>query len=170
MTFETPITILTIENLDSWQSLLPDNQLRHWTAFAIIAMFCVLDLSLYPCLLRGSLCSMQSKATLRCYTSICDGTIYFHASSNVWMEYKFGGCQIKYLHKSAISAFWRSRPGEKMLVWKIKPHENQNEFIQSFQYSGRLFVLKCKNFEKKKLYWSPPLPLRKYVSIFGFCF
>ena len=39
MTFETLITILTIDNLDSWQSLLPDNQLWHWTAFAILAMF-----------------------------------------------------------------------------------------------------------------------------------
>ena len=40
VTFETLITILTIENLDSWQSLLSDNQLWHWTAFAILAMFC----------------------------------------------------------------------------------------------------------------------------------
>ena len=39
MTFETLITILTIENLNSWQSLLPDNQEWHWTAFAILAMF-----------------------------------------------------------------------------------------------------------------------------------
>ena len=38
-TFETLITILTIENLNLWQSLLPDNKERHWTAFAILAMF-----------------------------------------------------------------------------------------------------------------------------------
>ena len=37
--FETLIRILTIENLVSWQSLLPDNWLWHWTAFAILAMF-----------------------------------------------------------------------------------------------------------------------------------
>ena len=37
--FETLITILTIENLNSWQSLLPHNLLWHWTAFAILAMF-----------------------------------------------------------------------------------------------------------------------------------
>ena len=39
VTIETLITILTIENLNSWQSLLPDNQEWHWTAFAILAMF-----------------------------------------------------------------------------------------------------------------------------------
>ena len=39
MTFETLTTILTIENLNSWQSLWPDNLLWHWTAFAILAMF-----------------------------------------------------------------------------------------------------------------------------------
>ena len=39
VTFETLITILTIENLKSRQSLLPDNSLWHWTAFAILAMF-----------------------------------------------------------------------------------------------------------------------------------
>ena len=44
MTFETLITILTIENLNSWQSLLPDNWEWHWTAFAILAMFNVVML------------------------------------------------------------------------------------------------------------------------------
>ena len=39
VTFEILITILTIENLNSWQSLLSDNKLWHWTAFAILAMF-----------------------------------------------------------------------------------------------------------------------------------
>ena len=39
MIFETLITILTIENLNSWQSLLSENWLWHWTAFAILAMF-----------------------------------------------------------------------------------------------------------------------------------
>ena len=39
VTIETLITILTIENLNSWQSLLPDNQEWQWTAFAILAMF-----------------------------------------------------------------------------------------------------------------------------------
>ena len=39
VTIETLITILKIENLDSWQSLLPDNYEWHWTAFAILAMF-----------------------------------------------------------------------------------------------------------------------------------
>ena len=39
VTFETLTTILTIENLNSWQSLLSDNQEWHWTAFAILAMF-----------------------------------------------------------------------------------------------------------------------------------
>ena len=39
VTIETLITILIIENLNSWQSLLPDNQEWHWTAFAILAMF-----------------------------------------------------------------------------------------------------------------------------------
>ena len=39
MTFETRVTFLTIENLNSWQSLLPDNQEWHGTAFAILAMF-----------------------------------------------------------------------------------------------------------------------------------
>ena len=42
VTIETLITILTIENLNSWQSLLPDNQKWQWTAFAIIAMFFIL--------------------------------------------------------------------------------------------------------------------------------
>ena len=37
--FETFITILTIENLNSWQSLLPDNHEWHRTAFTILAMF-----------------------------------------------------------------------------------------------------------------------------------
>ena len=36
---ETLITILTIENLNSWQYLLLDNQEWQWTAFAILAMF-----------------------------------------------------------------------------------------------------------------------------------
>ena len=44
VTFETLITILKIENLDSWQSLLPDNQEWHWTAFAILTMFWVIGL------------------------------------------------------------------------------------------------------------------------------
>ena len=39
MTFETLITILTIKNLNSWQSLWPDNYEWHWAAFAILAMF-----------------------------------------------------------------------------------------------------------------------------------
>ena len=39
MAIETLITILKIENLNSWQSLLPDNYEIHWTAFAILAMF-----------------------------------------------------------------------------------------------------------------------------------
>ena len=39
VTIETLITILTIENLNSWQSLLPDNQEWQWTAFAILAIF-----------------------------------------------------------------------------------------------------------------------------------
>ena len=41
VTIETLIKILTIENLNSLQSLLPDNQEWHWTAFAILAMFLV---------------------------------------------------------------------------------------------------------------------------------
>ena len=36
---ETQITILKIENLNPWRSLLPDNKEWHWTAFAILAMF-----------------------------------------------------------------------------------------------------------------------------------
>ena len=39
VTIETFITIITIENLNSWQSFLPDNQEWQWTAFAILAMF-----------------------------------------------------------------------------------------------------------------------------------
>ena len=39
MTFETLVTILTIENLNSWQSLWSDNKEWHWTEFAILAMF-----------------------------------------------------------------------------------------------------------------------------------
>ena len=35
VTFETLITILTIENLNPWQSLLSDNQLWHWTALIV---------------------------------------------------------------------------------------------------------------------------------------
>ena len=46
VTIETLITILIIENLNSWQSLLPDNQEWQWTAFAILAMF-VLKLLLF---------------------------------------------------------------------------------------------------------------------------
>ena len=42
--FDTLITILTIENLNLWQSLLPDNKLWHWTAFAILAMFVTYNL------------------------------------------------------------------------------------------------------------------------------
>ena len=37
VTFEILFAILTIENLNSWQSLLPDNW--QWTAFAILTMF-----------------------------------------------------------------------------------------------------------------------------------
>ena len=39
VTFETLITILTIETLNSWQFLLPDNKELQWIAFAILAMF-----------------------------------------------------------------------------------------------------------------------------------
>ena len=39
VTIETLITILTIENINSWQFLLPDNQEWQWTAYAILAMF-----------------------------------------------------------------------------------------------------------------------------------
>ena len=41
VTIETLITILRIENLNSWQSLLLDNQEWQWAAFAILAMFCL---------------------------------------------------------------------------------------------------------------------------------
>ena len=41
VTFGTLITILTIENLNTWQSLLPYNKEWHWTAFAILAMFII---------------------------------------------------------------------------------------------------------------------------------
>ena len=39
VTFDTLITILTIENLNSWQFLLYDHNEWQWTAFAILAMF-----------------------------------------------------------------------------------------------------------------------------------
>ena len=39
VTFETLITILTVENLNLWQSLLPDNLEWQWTVFAILAIF-----------------------------------------------------------------------------------------------------------------------------------
>ena len=39
VTFETLITILTIETLNLWQFLLPDNKEWQWIAFAILAMF-----------------------------------------------------------------------------------------------------------------------------------
>ena len=45
VTFETLITILKTENLNSWQSLLPDNYEWHWTAFTILAMFKISGLS-----------------------------------------------------------------------------------------------------------------------------
>ena len=44
---ETLITILTIENLNSWQSLVPDNWLWHWTAFAILAMFSLISQTIF---------------------------------------------------------------------------------------------------------------------------
>ena len=48
LTFETLITILTIENLNSWQSLLFYNQEWQWTAFAILTMFnCSVHLNLH---------------------------------------------------------------------------------------------------------------------------
>ena len=51
VTFETLITILTIENLNSWQFLWPDNYEWPWTAFTILAMFifliCVCDYESY---------------------------------------------------------------------------------------------------------------------------
>ena len=37
--FMTLITILTIENLNSWRSLWPDNQEWNWTAFTTFPMF-----------------------------------------------------------------------------------------------------------------------------------
>ena len=43
---QTLITILTIENLNSWQSLLDDNWEWQWTAFAILAMFSKWSLNL----------------------------------------------------------------------------------------------------------------------------
>ena len=55
MTFETQLTILTIENLNSWHSLLSDNQECHWTAFAILAMFLKASLMLMMCLLHSKL-------------------------------------------------------------------------------------------------------------------
>ena len=53
VTIETLITILTIENLNSWQSLVPDNQLWHWTAFAILAIYIYLDIHSYQMLQRS---------------------------------------------------------------------------------------------------------------------
>ena len=47
MKFETLIQIQTIENQDLWQSLLPDNLLWHWTAFAILAMLLEIITQLY---------------------------------------------------------------------------------------------------------------------------
>ena len=58
MTFETLITILTIENFISCQSLLPDNSEWHWTACAILAMFtstCTLMMRDRPSLTGSSL-------------------------------------------------------------------------------------------------------------------
>ena len=52
LTIETLITSLTIENLNSWQSLLPDNQEWQWTAFAILAMFSPTG-ALYVMILTG---------------------------------------------------------------------------------------------------------------------
>ena len=47
--FQTLITIMTIENLNSWQSLLPGNQEWHWwTAFTILVMFSPRLLATYP--------------------------------------------------------------------------------------------------------------------------
>ena len=46
VTLETLITILTIQNPKSWQSLLPDNQVWHWTASAILQYFTIVAIVL----------------------------------------------------------------------------------------------------------------------------
>ena len=57
VTFETLITILTTENLNSWQSLLPVNLEWQWTAFAILAMFYSdLTRNIYALLSRSGIC------------------------------------------------------------------------------------------------------------------
>ena len=45
-TFETLITIPTVENLNLRQSLLPDSDSEHWTVFAILAIFCYMQTTL----------------------------------------------------------------------------------------------------------------------------
>ena len=40
---EKLLTFQTVENLNSWQSLWPDNKEWHWTAFAILVMFFLLS-------------------------------------------------------------------------------------------------------------------------------
>ena len=55
VTIETLITIFTIENLNSWQSLFPDNQEWHWTAFAILAMFSCYKMLAFPFLMQEQL-------------------------------------------------------------------------------------------------------------------
>ena len=60
VTIETLVTMLTIENLNSWQSLLPDNQEWHWTAFAMQCNILIGAPTTQPCL------KIKQLAKLKC--------------------------------------------------------------------------------------------------------
>ena len=90
VTIETLITIITIENLNSRQSLLPYNQEWHWTAFAILAMFiCILlmyftvfcvkfELFIVCCLLCSRHCQLSViNHPPRDFSLLSAQTIYF---------------------------------------------------------------------------------------------
>ena len=93
VTIETLITILTIENLNSWQSLLPDNQEWQWTAFAILAMFG------YPGYPSHTIMRAQAKLRIvRAFKPICQieylqrqwsgATGWVNLVNTVWVKFK----------------------------------------------------------------------------------
>ena len=116
VTIETLITIPTIENLNSWQSLLPDNQKWQWTAFAILAMFFILK----------SFCIFWISRFLRAiWKSFCMATshqIHMPQICHLFSPLNFKIFRIfaRFWHKMLKCWYWTKFPRTKTaVVWVV---------------------------------------------------
>ena len=149
MTIETLITILTIENLNSWKYLLPENQEWQWTAFAILAIF--LDVFFYEHKFSHllSLQQMPSWRRLRIVFAQTEGgnnfsfirsvfwKLFFTLNFLLWYFWFFKNCS---LPSPALELLELARS----LVWAHEP--NIIPYISHIFYTS---IEKCLNLWQK---------------------